>query len=119
MLNLKLGEIKLADKSGNPSVQNGSAGPRSRPERRPRGVPAAGSLEEQPLENTVVKIFRCAKVVKGGRRFSFGALVVAGDHSGTVGVGYGKADEVPLAVEKAVKEAKKSLHKIVLADAAS
>jgi small subunit ribosomal protein S5 len=62
----------------------------------------------------VVKIFRCAKVVKGGRRFSFGALVVVGDHSDTVGVGYGKADEVPLAVEKAVKDAKKNLHKIVL-----
>lgn len=72
--------------------------------------------EERPLEDTVVKIFRCAKVVKGGRRFSFAALVVVGDRAGTVGVGYGKANEVPLAVEKGVKDAKKSLHKIALAD---
>ena len=69
---------------------------------------------ENPLEDTVVKIFRCSKVVKGGRRFSFAALVVVGDHAGTVGVGYGKANEVPLAVEKAVKDAKKSLNKINL-----
>jgi small subunit ribosomal protein S5 len=72
--------------------------------------------EERPLEDTVVKVFRCSKVVKGGRRFSFAALVVVGDRAGTVGVGYGKANEVPPAVEKAVKDAKKSLHKIVLAD---
>ena len=70
--------------------------------------------EEKPLEDTVVKIFRCAKVVKGGRRFSFAALVVIGDHAGTVGIGYGKANEVPLAVEKGIKDAKKSLHKIAL-----
>ena len=72
------------------------------------------SQEEQPLEDTVVKIFRCSKVVKGGRRFSFAALVVVGDRAGTVGVGYGKANEVPLAVEKAIKDSKKSLHKIAL-----
>ena len=70
--------------------------------------------EEQPLEDTVVKVFRCSKVVKGGRRFSFAALVVVGDRAGTVGIGYGKANEVPLAVEKAIKDAKKSLHKIAL-----
>ncbi|MHC4309080.1 MAG: 30S ribosomal protein S5 [Planctomycetota bacterium] len=70
--------------------------------------------EEQPLEDTVVKVFRCSKVVKGGRRFSFAALVVIGDRAGTVGVGYGKANEVPLAVEKGIKDAKKSLHKIAL-----
>ena len=72
--------------------------------------------EEQPLEDSVVKIFRCAKVVKGGRRFSFAAMVVVGDRAGTVGVGYGKANEVPLAVEKAIKDAKKSLHRIALLD---
>jgi len=70
--------------------------------------------EEKPLEDTVVKIFRCAKVVKGGRRFSFGALVVVGDRAGTVGIGYGKANEVPLAVEKGIKDAKKTLYKITL-----
>ena len=72
--------------------------------------------EERPLEDTVVKVFRCSKVVKGGRRFSFAALVVVGDRAGTVGIGYGKANEVPRAVEKAVKDAKKSLHKIALVD---
>ena len=70
--------------------------------------------EEKPLEETVVKVFRCAKVVKGGRRFSFAALVVLGDRAGTVGIGYGKANEVPLAVEKGIKDAKKSLRKIAL-----
>ncbi|MCK5171943.1 MAG: 30S ribosomal protein S5, partial [Planctomycetes bacterium] len=51
-----------------------------------------------------------------GRRFSFGGLVVVGDRSGTVGIGYGKANEVPPAVEKAVKDAKKNLHKIALVE---
>ena len=75
---------------------------------------STAAQEEQPLEDTVVKIFRCSKVVKGGRRFSFAALVVVGDRAGTVGIGYGKANEVPLSVEKAVKDAKKSLNKIAL-----
>ena len=70
--------------------------------------------EDKPLEDTVVKIFRCSKVVKGGRRFSFAALVVLGDRDGTIGIGYGKANEVPMSVEKAVKDAKKSLHRIAL-----
>ena len=69
---------------------------------------------EQMLEDTVVKIFRCSKVVKGGRRFSFAALVVVGDRNGTVGIGFGKANEVPPAVEKAVKDAKKNLKEISL-----
>jgi len=70
--------------------------------------------QEKPLEEIVVKINRCAKVIKGGRKFSFGALVVIGDRAGAVGVGYGKANEVPMAVEKGIKDAKKSLHKINL-----
>ncbi|MBN1125698.1 MAG: 30S ribosomal protein S5 [Sedimentisphaerales bacterium] len=69
---------------------------------------------EQPIEDTVVKVFRCSKVVKGGRRFSFAALVVAGDRNGMVGIGYGKANEVPPAVEKAVKDAKKNMVQIPL-----
>ena len=70
--------------------------------------------EEKPLEDTVVKVYRCSKVVKGGRRFSFAALVVVGDRAGTVGIGYGKANEVPKAVEKGVKDAKKNLCRIAL-----
>lgn len=74
----------------------------------------APEFEERPLEDTVVKIYRCAKVVKGGRRFSFAALVVVGDRAGSVGIGYGKAKEVPMAVEKGTKDAKKALHRVPL-----
>jgi small subunit ribosomal protein S5 len=61
------------------------------------------------LEDRVVKIRRCAAVVKGGRRFSFNALVVVGDRRGGVAVGYGKANEVPPAVDKATKDATETL----------
>jgi len=63
---------------------------------------------------TVVQIRRCACVVKGGRRFSFAALVVTGDRNGRVGFGYGKAKEVPLAVEKATKQANRSHRNVPL-----
>lgn len=66
----------------------------------------------QELAEYVVKINRCATVVKGGRRFSFSALVVVGNRNGEVGIGFGKANEVPPAVQKALKDARRSMVKI-------
>ena len=85
-----------------------------------RGGPGRGGprrerqADDSGIESSVVRIYRCAKVVKGGRTFSFGALVVAGDRKGNIGIGYGKANEVPNAVEKASKDAKKSMFKVNL-----
>ena len=70
--------------------------------------------EDQEFEDKVIHINRCAKVVKGGRRFSFAAIVVVGDKKGQVGVGLGKAGEVPEAIKKAGKQAKKNLMKVSL-----
>ena len=72
--------------------------------------------ESSALESTTVGIFRTAATVKGGRRFSFGALVVVGNRRGRVGIGYGKANQVPMAIEKAQKDAKKRLSDYSLQD---
>ncbi|WP_045877461.1 30S ribosomal protein S5 [Pseudofrankia sp. DC12] len=91
--------------------RGGGAGGSDRRERRDRsgGGPAQ---EKNAYVERVVAINRVAKVVKGGRRFSFTALVVVGDADGTVGVGYGKAKEVPAAIAKGVEEAKKHFFKV-------
>ena len=82
----------------------------SRGARRPR----SHERVEGELSENIVKIKRCAAVVKGGRRFSFAAMVVVGDGKGKVGWGYGKANEVPPSVEKARKEGMRSLVTVTL-----
>src|SRR5262245_12829227 len=82
--------------------------------RRDQEITMSNVSRQDGLEERVVKIRRCAAVVKGGRRFSFNALVVVGDKRGRVGWGYGKANEVPPAVEKAVKDAQRNMVKVQL-----
>ena len=79
----------------------------SRGDRRPRD-----NQDESPFIEQVVKIYRVAKVVKGGRRFKFSAIVVVGDGEGRVGAALGKANEVPEAIRKAIEKAKRNMHSV-------
>jgi len=100
--------------SGGPGGPGGAGGSGSGGERRDRrdNRRPDGAAEKTNYVERVVAINRVAKVVKGGRRFSFTALVVVGDGDGSVGVGYGKAKEVPAAIAKGVEEAKKAFFKV-------
>lgn len=90
----------------------GGGGDRRDGGRRDGGGGRRDAAEKSQFLERVVTINRVSKVVKGGRRFSFTALVVVGDGDGTVGVGYGKAKEVPAAIAKGVEEAKKSFFRV-------
>ena len=109
------GRRDAGDRGGRPGWgrRQGGRGPGGRGGRRGQGEPEP-EADSGGFEETVVRVYRCATVVKGGRRFSFGALVVVGDRNGQVGVGYGKANEVPAAVEKAVKAARRNVERVCL-----
>ncbi|EWS82022.1 30S ribosomal protein S5 [Brachybacterium phenoliresistens] len=95
------------------STEERSGGGRERGGRRGEGRGGRNQeAEKSAFLERVVNINRVSKVVKGGRRFSFTALVVVGDGDGTVGVGYGKAKEVPAAISKGVEEAKKNFFRV-------
>ncbi|MBK1831817.1 30S ribosomal protein S5 [Verrucomicrobiaceae bacterium R5-34] len=103
---------KADERRGGRGGQGGRGGRRERPQRQAPPKPMTDDGKE--LHEKVVFINRCAKVVKGGRRFSFSALMVSGDKEGRVGVGFGKAQEVIECIRKGGQDAKNSLQRVKL-----
>jgi len=97
---------------GGPGGGSDNNNNRDRRDRRDGGGRGGGAQDKTPYIERLVTINRVAKVVKGGRRFSFTALMIVGDGDGLVGVGYGKAKEVPAAIAKGVEEAKKNFFRV-------
>lgn len=114
--NVSVDESAAVDAVETETTEQASRGARAgrdnRGGRDSRGGRAPREVEKSPFLEKVVAINRVSKVVKGGRRFAFTALVIVGDGNGMVGVGYGKAREVPLAISKGVEDAKKNFFRV-------